>query len=479
MKKGRIILTITILILINFISAQSNPKPETSYSCDVWQGFNFQPDIQSHVGHVTSMIISDDTPLTPDLTVTDPEDRVSTVEVVGVLSDIYWEGGYADPIQMNFLISTNNKNLVTILTHTSFSNTDVVFGFNVYEYDPEAKRYFKAFHSNDAELFGLIQKEGSELMLYVDQDPSTEIQSPQVFMMTIGIMPQDFEQELHLAVSVTDKFVKQWGVGFEPPPDPPSTPTLYSPSNGFSTTDLAPTFDWNNVSGATSYYIQVDNNSNFSSPEISQSTSLSIYTPGSNLAQGTYYWRVRAINSDGSSSYTSAWSVNLGSVPALPTLIAPADSSFMDNTIPIFDWDDVPNATSYTILVDNNSDFTSPFINETVNESTYTPDVCWAETNYYWKVSASNSYGAGSYSSTWTFTLLNFLGSEIQVMIAPLGQILTWNHVVGANGYDVYSSDDPYGTFSFLAHVETTELDISTDLTNSDKRFYQIVAVCN
>jgi hypothetical protein len=92
---------------------------------------------------------------------------------------------------------------------------------------------------------------------------------------------------------------------------PPSTPTLATPANGSTTTDATPTFDWSDSSGATSYTIQVDNNSNFSSPEIQQSPSVSTYTHSTDLALGTYYWRVLATNANGSSSYTSAWTVTI------------------------------------------------------------------------------------------------------------------------------------------------------------------------
>ncbi|MCK4979030.1 MAG: choice-of-anchor J domain-containing protein, partial [Candidatus Delongbacteria bacterium] len=121
---------------------------------------------------------------------------------------------------------------------------------------------------------------------------------------------------------------------------PPSTPTLVSPLSGGSTIDQTPTFDWADASGATSYTIQVDNNSGFTSPEINQTPSVSNYTPGSNLALGTYYWRVLATNSYGSSSYTSSWTITIEEemVATLPfyenfnaSTSLPADWQIVDN----------------------------------------------------------------------------------------------------------------------------------------------------
>ncbi len=63
--------------------------------------------------------------------------------------------------------------------------------------------------------------------------------------------------------------------------------------------------DWGNVSGADKYQVQVDNNSNFSSPE-KDAQPLSSYYNASGLADGTrYWWRVRAHNSCGWGNWNS------------------------------------------------------------------------------------------------------------------------------------------------------------------------------
>ncbi len=46
----------------------------------------------------------------------------------------------------------------------------------------------------------------------IDMDQSMEVVSPKNFNFNLGVMPQDIAMEIHLAVSVTDKFVKKWGV---------------------------------------------------------------------------------------------------------------------------------------------------------------------------------------------------------------------------------------------------------------------------
>jgi len=183
----------------------------SSYPCSVRQGFNFEKDQQVLVGHIVSCKVGNDQ-LDADLNLSNPEDQAKLVKVFGIVSYIGWNGGYADPIQFSCQVSTANKNKIATLTHKSLANTEVLFKFNVYDYDPKEKKYYKCFHSNDAELKGLVLKSGGELVMQIDMDQSTEVLSPRNYAFNLGVMPQDVNMEVHMAVSVSDKFVKKWGV---------------------------------------------------------------------------------------------------------------------------------------------------------------------------------------------------------------------------------------------------------------------------
>jgi len=185
---------------------------EISFSCDVSQGFNFQKDAQDKVGHINTIKIGDKD-LAVDMTVTNPEELAGDkVKVIGVVSDIFWNGGYADPIQFSCQVSNANKKELSVLTHSDLSNTTIEFKFTVYDYDPEKKKYFKTFHSGDNVLKGLIEKQGGELSITIDNDASPEVESPLNYAMSLGVMPEDTEQETHLAFSVDANMVKRWGV---------------------------------------------------------------------------------------------------------------------------------------------------------------------------------------------------------------------------------------------------------------------------
>lgn len=118
-------------------------------------------------------------------------------------------------------------------------------------------------------------------------------------------------------------------------PTPPAVPTLLSPANGTVITDLQPTFDWNDVSGATSYRIMVDNNSDFSSPEIDQTVSESTYTTATNFSAGTYFWKVLSTNSNGSSSYSTAWAFTISTSQSIKSNSPATVSGVIDTTFEV------------------------------------------------------------------------------------------------------------------------------------------------
>ncbi len=185
--------------------------PESSHSTSVTQGFNFEKDSQDAVGHITYLKIGEQE-YASDLNVTNPEMNSEEVKVFGVMENIYWEGGYADPVQFSCQVAAENKNNLATLVHTSLSNTEVLFEFDVFEYDPQTAKYFKCFHSNGVQLKGLIYKQGGELAIQMGTEENGEIVSPKNFTFTLGVMPQDEDQAIHIAVSTDGKFAKKWGV---------------------------------------------------------------------------------------------------------------------------------------------------------------------------------------------------------------------------------------------------------------------------
>jgi hypothetical protein len=91
-------------------------------------------------------------------------------------------------------------------------------------------------------------------------------------------------------------------------PPPPSAPILKSPASGSTVPSLTPRLEWNASSGAVSYGIQVATSSSFTSLIVNETGITDLYDDMALATLNwntTYYWRVNAANSYGS---TSSWS---------------------------------------------------------------------------------------------------------------------------------------------------------------------------
>jgi hypothetical protein len=181
-------------------------------ACDVYQGYNFKKDRQTPVGFITSLKIGDVT-LKVDQTCKDPTAPETDLAVVAVLSGAMWELGVTDALYFSGQISVANKQSVLALIYKDLTKVDVECDFDVYDYDPLEKKYFKCMMpSDDAAVKGILEKNGGDLNVSVADDPSTDVQSPENYSFQIGIKPQPSAQQVTIATSFTEKVVKSWGL---------------------------------------------------------------------------------------------------------------------------------------------------------------------------------------------------------------------------------------------------------------------------
>ncbi|MEW6607133.1 MAG: hypothetical protein AB1414_06715 [bacterium] len=143
---------------------------------------------------------------------------------------------------------------------------------------------------------------------------------------------------------------------------PPNPPTLSSPPNGSNAPGTVVQFRWNPSPGANNYWLQVSLNSNFTQLVFDKAIGNYI---GVNLSgfpdNGTkYWWRVKAGNVEGWSSWSSVWNFTNGpsSPPDPSTLISPPNGSNAPGTVVQFRWNPSPRANNYWLQVSLNSNFT-------------------------------------------------------------------------------------------------------------------------
>lgn len=181
-------------------------------------------------------------------------------------------------------------------------------------------------------------------------------------------------------------------------------PCLNLPLNN-TVVSVTPYFLWND-SAAGNFTLQVSTNSGFTNNTIDL-TGLTnpYYQTGSGvLQQGTtYYWRVKS----GSSIWSGVWTFTTLGVPPVPNLLSPLNGSQVFTLTPTCDWNDVPNAVSYTFQAATDSAFTNIIVNTGTGISQYTfgNGILSGLVSYYWRVRGENGSGAGPWSARWKFTV--------------------------------------------------------------------------
>ena len=265
----------------------------------------------------------------------------------------------------------------------------------------------------------------------------------------------------------------------------PNVPTLVFPSNGAINLPSSLTFDWNPVQSASSYRIRIASDSLFNTIVKDSTMSVDSISLSGFAPNAKYYWEVAAINTGGSSSYSSAWNFRIiPPVPATPIQIAPVNGAPNLTSVVSFDWSSVQYASSYRILVASDTGFTAIEKDSMVSvDSLILPGFSPNET-YYWKVSSTNSAGTSSYSAVWNFHVSQVV-PPAPALISPsngaanLSPTVTflWNAVSSATSYRIKISSD--SLFNTVVRDSTITIDSLTLTGFANGQYYWKVASIN
>lgn len=196
----------------------------------------------------------------------------------------------------------------------------------------------------------------------------------------------------------------------------PAAPVFPDPANGEPNVALQPDalggrsivdFSWWAPATATRYVVEISRNSSFSGSSTetwgASSNSLRFVITSTQYRYGTtYYWRVTAHNSYGSTTSVT-WSFTTEAAPLQPP-DAPAGPSPANGATGIsinttLDWSDAARAGSYDVYFGTANP--PPFAGVT-SDSSWNPGTLWTGAAYYWKVVAHNNAGQSA-GPVWSF----------------------------------------------------------------------------
>lgn len=226
-------------------------------------------------------------------------------------------------------------------------------------------------------------------------------------------------------------------------------PVLLTPADNSETVDTTPLLNWEELSSAASFDIQVDDSPSFSAPLIAEASvaSSSFEVP---VAQtGTFYWRVRVVNNDG---LTGSWSnaFDYTAVVNVPTLVAPSGIGTTWDLTPQYEWTNEQGAAAYQLQVNRASAFNGEFIidDSTITGSPLESPVA-ADGRNYWRVRVINEDGiAGEWSSVRSYAASIYSPINFAPHIAPdTDCTIDWEDVEDISNFQIQiSSADDFST---------------------------------
>jgi photosystem II stability/assembly factor-like uncharacterized protein len=189
----------------------------------------------------------------------------------------------------------------------------------------------------------------------------------------------------------------------------PNYPYLYQPVNNTINQPIELPIRWQRLKDAEKYYLQISTLQNFSSFVINDSTLTDTLKQVSGLNNNTiYFWRVRALNLGGISSWSDTWSFKtIVALPTVPVLTSPSNGVKNQPVKLKLTWSSVLNADTYRAMVSQDTLFTNIIIDDSTL-TTPAKDISSLKygMKYYWKVRAKNIANVSSYSPVWNFTTI-------------------------------------------------------------------------
>jgi hypothetical protein len=271
-------------------------------------------------------------------------------------------------------------------------------------------------------------------------------------------------------------------------PDPPSAPAANAAT---SITQTSFTANWSSSATATGYLLDVatDNGFNsfvpgFNNKDIGNLTNTSVEGL---TAFTTYYYRVRAYNTGGTSP-TNSSTITAKTLPYAPAAPEVKAATSITQTGFTANWDSSATATGYRLDVSTNIAFSTTVTGyndkDVGNVTKYNVTGLTAKTLYYYRLRANNTGGTSSNSiAANVTTLTNPPAAPTGLTAASCNNLVTlkWakNNDPYFSRYRIYAgtTNNPTTKIDSTTNTISDTLKVISGLTNGQTYYFRITAV--
>jgi HYR domain len=267
---------------------------------------------------------------------------------------------------------------------------------------------------------------------------------------------------------------------------PPATPLLAAPVNGATNASVGSTLKWHVTARADSFRVQLSSSASFMSNLMDTIVVDTSVKSGSSLDNGvTYFWRVKASNKGGASSWSDVDSfTTIVASPIKPVGVLPTDGATGVSVSPIIRWNKARFATGYEIQLATNLDFTAIVGDATTKDTAVAMSGLSFLTKYYWRVQSRNSGGVSVWSAIDSFTTLLGVPSAPALLTPVSGASVAisapfvWNRNEYTDSYKFQlATTSTFDAASLFKDTAMTDTSLKTmTLANSTTYYWRVNA---
>lgn len=214
----------------------------------------------------------------------------------------------------------------------------------------------------------------------------------------------------------------------------PSAFAPVSPADNILSADSAPVYVWEPSADASpiNYTVEVSSDPAFSTIDHALSTTATAVQQDPALADGTWYWRVWAVDGAGNrrSAPASVYRVDTAA-PSEFDLLSPANGTQARNASPVLRWQESVdgNLRNYTILISDTPSFSH--VNLTIPSAVNASQVLLpANVPWHWSVVATDELGRSTDSRASFAYLADFVPPAITILSPANSTTITGNSLV-------------------------------------------------